>query len=299
MPSPPPPAVAARRAPPPPALAARRPVGPSCRARRDAATGTYVLTCLYPGQVKLTIALPEEQARRLAAVDLRSGGRGAVSGGIFEDIGRGFSKIIKNEVVQNVAAGALALYGVPPGVTKTGMSMAGNLAQKAAEGDPRAARRRAEIRARAARGEPAARRAEAALQSVERSRGQVRLSLSLLEAAARGEPRARARLLEISHRAAAGDRGAQRAARAIRVVLATGYRESQRPAVQPSRAAAFYAADARASVQQAAPRRSPMRRAAPPPPAVSARRALALANAAPPPPAVAVSGDAYRTAISF
>lgn len=275
-----------RRAPPPPAV---RAPDPACRIWRDPATRTYVVTCFFPsaiGTSKLSMVLPERQVRNMLRVSATAGE--AELGNIFTAIGRGFAAIHKNAVVQNVAAGALALYGVPPGVTKAGMQLAGDLAQKAADGEPRARRREAQIEQAAARGVPAARRARAAIEHARSSRRMVRLSVELLERAARGDERARRRLLEIAAGARRRHPPAERAARAVRVVLATGYQQSRQPGrqVQPA-AALFPALDATASVQRGRPRQ-------PPPPVV--RGGYETATAAPPPPAVSAT-SAYQTAM--
>jgi hypothetical protein len=185
-------------------------------------------------------------------------GQEAIIGNIWNSLAKGLAKLHHSKIVQNVAAGTLALYGVPPGVTKRGMQLTGDLLDKARAGNPQARARVQQIGRGARAGQPAPATAAAAILHRNRADRRARAAMDLLNRAQLGNPRAQAAIQRIEQRAAAGDRTARTAQTAMQAVLAASAgRQPAPPVVRASR------------------------RVAPPPPARAAARGqvLSLANA--------------------
>lgn len=150
--------------------------------------------------------------------------------GIFDSIAHAVSKVAKNSIVQNLAAGALALYGVPPGVTKATLNVSANLLDKAAAGHGPARQRARAIATAAAQGDPTAITAAHAVRHVALAQTRAAAAIATVQAASGGNPQARARLEQI---AAAARRpnappAVRDAARAVQVAV-TAIRQAPPP----------------------------------------------------------------------
>lgn len=140
--------------------------------------------------------------------------------GFFDNIGKAFSKVVKNKWVKTAVSGALSLYGVPPGVTTRAMEASGNLVDLA-RGDKDAERRLKNIAIQAAGGDPIARKAQAAIDHVQKARKHADAVTTAVSQAIKGDPEARARLERVARRARENpnDAAAQRAAVAVRATV--------------------------------------------------------------------------------
>lgn len=146
-------------------------------------------------------------------------GAEAIIGNLWGSIAKGLAKLHHSKAVQAVAAGALALYGVPPGVTTRAMSMTGDLLDKARAGHPKAKARVAEIGTRARAGDTAAATAAAALLHRNRADRRARAAMDLIHRAQLGNPRAQSAIQAIEAAASQGNGPAREAQRAIQTVL--------------------------------------------------------------------------------
>lgn len=259
-----------RQQPPPPATRATGALAPV--QIRQLPDGRIVAAATYRG-AKVAVELPAAAGRFVSVGGTYSiaGEQAALVGGLFQNIMKVAAKIHHSKIVQGVAAGVLAAYGVPPGVTVKAMSITGDLCDKARAGRPKHQERIREIAREAEAGHPPAVAAVAAIRHRNRSDRRTRAAMDLLWRAQQGNPRSQAAIQKIEAAAAKGHPAAQVATNAMQAVLdASAGRAPAPPAVAARRA--------------------------PPPPAVRARPQLrALPGRQPPPPAVSASRGGVLT----
>lgn len=214
-----------------PAPPARRGGGTTAPVRiRKLPDGRLAASASYGGATAVLV-LPA----RVANV-VQVGGDEVVVGGLFDSIAKGLSALHHSKVVQGVAAGVLAVYGVPPGVTTRAMDMTGDLLDKARAGNPRAKARVQEIGRRARAGEPAAATAAKAILHRNRADRRTRAAMDLLYRAQRGNVAARAAVDRIGQMAASGNRSAATAQQALSAVLEASRRHPAPPVVRTTAA---------------------------------------------------------------
>lgn len=221
--------------------------------------GSIVASASYRG-ASMVVRLPPQRLVSVGASYDVAGDPQALVGNIWNSIAKGVAALHHSKIVQATAAGVLAVYGVPPGVTMKAMDVTGDLLDKARQGNPRARQRVEQIGQRTRAGDQTAARAAAAIKHRNLADRRARAAMDLLYRAQRGNPRAQAAVQSIE--AAAGrSRPAAEALRAMRAVLdaSAGRTPARRPA--PS--------------ARAARRRAP----APPARAAQGRQQLSLQNA--------------------
>lgn len=211
--------LAVRRQAPPPAQRGGTPV-----AIKKLPDGRICASASYKGAT-VQVCLPQTVSRAVtvggtydvgASYDV---GAEAIIGNLWGSIAKGLSKLHHSKAVQAVAAGALSLYGVPPGVTVKAMSLTGDLLDKARAGNPKARARVAQIGQAARQGAGAPRVAAQAILHRNRADRRVRAAMDLLHRAQLGNPRAQAAIQSIETQARSGNRVAVEAQRAMQLVL--------------------------------------------------------------------------------
>lgn len=211
-------ALALRRQPAPPVVRQQTPL----RVQKSH-DGRYIVTAQLPARAgalagsSVTVAVPASALNGLLTI----GGNGEMVeiAGLFGDIMKGISKVVKSDFVQGAAAGALSLYGIPPGITKQAMEASGNLLSAAAQGHPKAKAKIVQVRSQAAAGHPVAQRAHAALRIRAKANVHTRGAMTLLFRAQSGDQHAAARIQQIEVTANRGEPRARRAMAAMQAVV--------------------------------------------------------------------------------
>lgn len=189
---------------------------PDGRIMAQASYRGAAISVVVPAAISRAVTVGGTYDVGAAAYDV---GAEAIIGNLWGSIAKGLAKLHHSKAVQAVAAGALSLYGVPPGVTVKAMSMTGDLLDKARAGHPKAKARVAEIGTRARAGDAAAATAAAALLHRNRADRRARAAMDLIHRAQLGNPRAASAIQAIEAAAAQGNGPAREAQRAIQTVL--------------------------------------------------------------------------------
>lgn len=234
---------------------ARRFLTGPCKLKR-ARDGSVLLSCTFGPGIEVAAKVPRSVYRKWiqvqrgahpAAAPPALRGHGArrvgeayavgadyVIGNFWNDLGKVVANIHRNKIVQGVAATALSIYGVPPGVTMKAMDVTANLVDRArGAGKGSAAHQEVkQVAARARAGDRGAIQIARAAQHLERSRRRATLALELVERAARGDARARDRLNQIALAARTGDPRAVLAGHAVRAAV-SAIRQTPPPPVVP------------------------------------------------------------------